>query len=127
MCQWSDILIFFPTLSITFSPMRMTDLPTAVYDIPVLCINSESWTVWQGHLARLEATLSQWSKGQPKGASMLLTIGIYFHRFRFSLNASLLPQWAANTNPSPTFPSFSQLTPMHAGSSKTPTGWPLRS
>ena len=105
----------------------MSDIPTAVHDIPILCINSESWTVWRGHLALLEATLSQWSKGKPKGASMLLTIGIYCHRFLFFLNALLLPQWAATTNPSRTFPSFFQLTPLHAGSSRTPTSWPLRS
>jgi hypothetical protein len=37
------------------------------------------------------------------------------------------PQWAASTNHSPTFPSFSQPTPLHAGSLKTPTSWFLPS
>lgn len=127
MCQWPDILSIFPTYSITFSPMRMSDVPTAVHDIPVFCINSESWTVWQGHLALLEATLSQWSKGQPESASMLLTIGIYLYALPFLPKRPTPSQSAANTNPSPTFQSFSQHTPLRAGSSKTPTSWPLRS
>ena len=76
MCKWLNLLLLSATHRATFSPMRMTDVPTTVHDIPIFCINSESWTVWQNHLALLEAMLSQWSKGQPKGASMLLTIGI---------------------------------------------------
>lgn len=72
----SNTLSFCPTHRTALSPMRMTDVPTAVHDVPIFCINSEAWTIWQGHLTLLEATLSQWSKGQPKGSSMLLTIGM---------------------------------------------------
>lgn len=76
MCRWLKLLSFPPTHHTTISPMRMTAVPTAVHTIPIFCINSESWTVRHGHLALLETMLSQWSKGQPKGASLLLTIGI---------------------------------------------------
>jgi hypothetical protein len=81
-------LSIFLAYSITFSPMRMTGTPTTVHDTPVFCINPESWTVWRGHLALLEATLSHESKCQLNNASMLLTIGIYYKRFRFFLNAT---------------------------------------
>ena len=126
MCRWLKHLSFPPTHHITFSPMRMTAVPAAVHNIPIFCINSESWTVRHGHLALLEAMLSHWSKGQPKGASLLLTIGI-MNTSVFLVNVRLFLQWAASTNTSPTFPSCSRLTHMHGVSSKTPTGWRLPS
>lgn len=48
------------------------------FNVPMLVINSEQFTVWKNHYMRVQEILRDWSKPYPKEPT-LLTLGTYLH------------------------------------------------
>lgn len=54
---------------------RESEVPAKRFNVPMLFINSEQFTVWKDHFKRLLSVVTQWTEASDKVDPALLTLG----------------------------------------------------